>query len=187
MGAHFDHVSSGSGAVDNWSGASLLPSLYQSLATSTRKHTFVFVGFFGEEEGLVGSALYVHERGKEQLAHIDAMVNIDSLGLGPTNVWASHADRNLLSDAIVLSRAMKIALTGVNMEEVGSTDSETFRDKKVPTISFSSITQTTLHILHTPQDQLSQIREDDYYNTYEFLSAYLTFLDTNVPARKIAH
>ena len=57
VGAHFDHVSSGSGAVDNWSGASLLPSLYQSLATGSRKHTFVFVGFFGEEEGLVGSAL----------------------------------------------------------------------------------------------------------------------------------
>ena len=31
VGAHFDHVSAGDGVVDNWSGASLLPSLFQSL------------------------------------------------------------------------------------------------------------------------------------------------------------
>jgi len=68
VGAHFDHAERGSGAVDNWSGASLLPSLYQAVATAPRKHTFIFIGFYGEERGLVGSAHYVHEAGKEQLA-----------------------------------------------------------------------------------------------------------------------
>src|SRR6185312_4669384 len=29
VGAHFDHVDAGDGLVDNWSGASLLPTLYQ--------------------------------------------------------------------------------------------------------------------------------------------------------------
>src|ERR1700756_5518717 len=33
VGAHFDHVSDGYGVVDNWSGASLLPSLFQSLVS----------------------------------------------------------------------------------------------------------------------------------------------------------
>ena len=32
------------------------------------------------------------------------MVNFDSLGLGPTEVWASHADKVLL-DALAASRA----------------------------------------------------------------------------------
>lgn len=32
VGAHFDHVNAGAGVVDNWSGASLLPSLYQGLS-----------------------------------------------------------------------------------------------------------------------------------------------------------
>ena len=45
IGAHFDHVPAGSGVVDNWSGASLLPSLFQSLVGSRHKHAFVFVGF----------------------------------------------------------------------------------------------------------------------------------------------
>lgn len=60
VGAHFDHISAGSGVVDNWSGASLLPSLVQSLNNAPRHHTFVFIGFAGEEQGLIGSDYYVH-------------------------------------------------------------------------------------------------------------------------------
>ena len=57
VGAHFDNEGSGSGVVDNWSGASLLPSIYQSLAKKQRKHTFRFIGFTDEEVGLVGSVI----------------------------------------------------------------------------------------------------------------------------------
>jgi hypothetical protein len=40
VGAHFDMVDMGMGVVDNWSGASLLPSIYQALAVRPRRHTF---------------------------------------------------------------------------------------------------------------------------------------------------
>ena len=36
VGAHFDHVSVGDGVVDNWSGASLLPSLYEAVKHRNR-------------------------------------------------------------------------------------------------------------------------------------------------------
>jgi len=111
------------------------------------------------------------------------MVNLDTMGLGPTNAWVSHADPNLAKLAFGLASAMKLPLSGVNVERVGSTDSESFREKKVPTIAFSSLTQATLPILHTIKDQLSQIKEDDYYESYKFLSAYLVYLDHAVPAR----
>lgn len=179
VGAHFDHAERGAGAADNWSGASLLPSLYQALAAEPRKHTFVFIGFYGEERGLVDSAHYVREAGKENLALIKAMVNLDTLGLGPTNMWVSHADPNLAKLAVALANAMKLPLSGVNVERVGSTDSESFREKKVPTIAFSSITQSTFPILHTIKDQLSQIKEEDYYESCKFLSAYLVYLDNS--------
>ena len=39
VGAHFDRVSEGDGVVDNWSGASLLPSLYEAVKIEPRKHT----------------------------------------------------------------------------------------------------------------------------------------------------
>lgn len=183
VGAHFDHVEAGSGAVDNWSGASMLPSLYEALAKDPRKHTFVFVSFYGEEQGMVGSQQYVRDLGEEKLARIDAMVNMDTLGLGPTEIWVSHADPALAKKAFALANAMKLPLSGVNVERVGSTDSETFREKKVPSITFHTVTQSTWHILHSRDDQLSQIKEDDYYDTYKLLSAYLVYLDENVPER----
>ena len=43
VGAHTDKVDAGDGVVDNWSGASLLASLYQSLDAEPRRHTYVFI------------------------------------------------------------------------------------------------------------------------------------------------
>ena len=95
IGAHFDYVSAGSGVVDNWSGASLLPSLYQAIKVEPRKHSYIFIGFTDEEVGEVGSAFYVHQMTKAQVAATDAMVNMDTLGLARTEVWASHSDPRL--------------------------------------------------------------------------------------------
>jgi hypothetical protein len=53
VGAHYDADGHGTGAVDDWSGASLLPTLYQSIEKKARRHRFVFVAFSGEEEGLL--------------------------------------------------------------------------------------------------------------------------------------
>ena len=44
VGAHYDHVERGSGVVDNWSGASLLPTLLKSLSSP---HPFLPLSEFG--------------------------------------------------------------------------------------------------------------------------------------------
>lgn len=181
VGAHFDHAERGSGAVDNWSGASLLPSLYQALAASPRKHTFVFVGFWGEERGLLGSQQYVHKLGKQDLASIDAMVNMDTFAAGPTEFWVGHSDPMLENAAVAVASATKLPIEGLRLENV-STDSETFRGKKIPSIEFCALTQSTRHLLHSPEDQVSQINQDDYYNAYHLLAAYLAYLDQVVPS-----
>lgn len=41
VGAHFDRVSESDGVVDNWSGASLLPSLYEAVKIAPRTHTYI--------------------------------------------------------------------------------------------------------------------------------------------------
>ncbi len=46
VGAHFDFVNAGRGVVDNWSGCSLLPSLFTNLRGAPRRHTFVLVGLY---------------------------------------------------------------------------------------------------------------------------------------------
>ena len=72
VGAHYDHVSAGNGVVDNWSGASLLPSLYQAVKSDARIHTYVFVGFADEEKGEIGSHSYARQMSKEEVAATDA-------------------------------------------------------------------------------------------------------------------
>jgi hypothetical protein len=176
VGAHFDLVEAGNGVVDNWSGASLLPSLYQGIAGVPRRHTFRFVAFSGEEKGLVGSKAYVRELAKNH-EQVIAMVNMDTLGLAETEVWASHADPKLVQLMDVAARALKLPLSGMNVDRVGTTDSEPFREKKIPAITIHSLTQQTLPVLHSPKDRMEAVHMDEYYRTYRLVLGYLALLD----------
>jgi putative aminopeptidase FrvX len=179
VGAHFDKVSAGDGVADNWSGASLLPSLYQALRTEPRKHTYIFVGFTDEEAGRIGSRFYARQMTPEQIAAADAMVNMDVLGLAPPNVWASRSDTRLTLALHYVGSLLDVPVSRVNFERVGTTDSESFARQKIPRITVHSITQENhdAGILHSRKDNLSAIRLDDYYTTYRLLAAYLVFLD----------
>ena len=179
VGAHFDHVPAGEGVVDNWSGASLLPSLYQAVKGETRKHTYVFIGFTDEEKGEIGSRFYARQMTKEQVAATDAMVNMDTLGLAPTEVWVSHSDKKLTSALVYVAEQLGSKVAGVDVGRIGSTDSIQFSERKIPSITIHSLTQDSWNarIIHTSKDKLSAMRLDDYYQTYKLLSAYLAFLD----------
>jgi hypothetical protein len=178
VGAHTDKVTrAGDGVVDNWSGASLLPSLFFSVSGEKRHHTFVFVGFTGEERGLVGSEYYVERLTKEQRARIEAMVNMDSLGLSPTKVWASHADKVLLDALASIAMASRLPVSTVNVDKIGTADSESFYRYHIPRITLHSLTQETLPVLHSANDKLVAIKMDDYYDSYHLIAEYLAYLD----------
>jgi Peptidase family M28 len=178
VGAHTDHVDSfGDGVVDNWTGAALLPSLLYSLSAQPRHHTLIFVGFSGEEEGLVGSQYYVGHLTNAQRAHIEGMVNFDSLGLGPTEVWASHADKVLLDALASVATASKLPLTAMNVDNLGTADSESFARYQIRRITLHSVTQKTWPILHSPSDKLAAVKMNDYYDSYKLIAEYLAYLD----------
>jgi putative aminopeptidase FrvX len=182
VSAHTDHVDNfGDGVVDNWTGAALLPSLLYSLSDQERHHTFVFVGFSAEEKGLVGSAYYANHLSPEQRARIRAVVNIDSLGLTPLKVWASHADHELLEDLARISASAGKPIVSVNIEG-GSADSESFARYQIPRITLHSVTQETISVLHSPRDKLTAVHVDDYYDSYRLIAQYLAYLD-NVLAK----
>jgi hypothetical protein len=178
VGAHFDQVDEGKGIVDNWSGASLLPSLYQSLKPVMRKHTFVFIGFTDEEKGLVGSRSYAKQLVKEDLPKIHAMVNLDTLGLSDSKVWVSHADKNLVEVIARVANTMLLPVTGMNVDNIGTTDSESFAERKIPSITVHSLTSETLGILHSKQDTIAALKMENYFASYRLLGAYLSALDS---------
>lgn len=185
VGAHFDRVPTSAGVADNWSGASLLPSLYESVKTEPRHHTYIFIGFTDEEKGLVGSRFYARNMTREQVAATDAMINLDTLGLAPTEVWTHRSDKRLTQALNGVAKHLELPLSGVNFEWIGSTDSESFAQRKIPRISVHSLTQTSEDngILHSRKDKLSAMNLDYYYDTYHLLAVYLGFVDHffNVP------
>jgi len=177
VGAHYDFVDKGAGVIDNWSGASLLSSLYEGLKAFPRKHTFVFIAFTDEEAGLVGSKYYVAQMKKDGIEKIGFMVNMDSLGTSTTKFEMDRADKRLAHALVAVAATLKLPLSIVNVHQVGESDADSFEDRKVPAIVLHSITQETLPLLHTRGDQMSAIHLDEYYDSYRLIQAYLAYLD----------
>jgi putative aminopeptidase FrvX len=178
VGAHFDyHEEYGEGVVDNWSGASLLPSLFEGLKSQVLKHTFRFIGFAEEEKGLIGSTFYTKQLQPGEVQNIRVMIDLDSLGLAPTKIWLTHSDERMAAALKGVANALNLPLEVVNADRVGDEDSTPFRRLHIPTVMMHSITQETLSILHSPNDNIGKIHLSDYYDSYRLIAAYLAYLD----------
>lgn len=180
VGGHFDFAETGVGAVDDWSGASLLPSLYQSLANHPRRHRFVFVGFAAEEDGLRGSAEYVKKLSKPERGQTAAMVNLECLGLAPPAIWEMRADKRLLAAYITVAGSLGQQPMAIDLDKVGTDDSDPFLFAKIPVITIHSVTQATLPILHSANDNLKAIDAKHYYDAYRLASVYLAYIDSTI-------
>ena len=109
-----------------------------------------------------------------EFAHL---VNLDSLGTGPTKFEMDRADQSLAEAFQRVASTFKLPLNVVNAHKVGRSDSDSFQDRKVPTINIHSLTQETFPILHTQRDRMDAIHFDDYYDSYLLIRAYLAYLD----------
>ncbi|MGH7146879.1 MAG: M20/M25/M40 family metallo-hydrolase [Nitrospiraceae bacterium] len=88
IGAHRDHFGRQAGllfpgADDNASGTAVMVEVARAMAKAGArgKRTILFVSFSGEEQGLVGSRLYL-ERPVTPISSTKAMINIDHAGIG---------------------------------------------------------------------------------------------------------
>jgi hypothetical protein len=177
VGAHFDFVDAGTGIIDNWSGAALLPILYEAVAATPRRHRFVFISFTDEEKGLVGSAYFVHETKKQDLAKLSAMVTMDSLATSPTKVELIRGDKDLLRYLSIAANTLKVPLSAMDVHNVGRSDSDSLQDKHVPTVCIHSMTQQTFSYLHSREDRIDHVDFPAYYDSYRLVALYLAYLD----------
>ena len=88
IGAHRDHFGRQAGVLfpgadDNASGTAVLLEVTRAMAKAgaTSKRTVLFASFSGEEQGLVGSRLYL-QRAPWSVGSTKAMINIDHAGIG---------------------------------------------------------------------------------------------------------
>jgi hypothetical protein len=172
VGAHYERAASPQKPLDNWSGAALLPVIYQSLRDRKRTHSFIFVAFADDGRDPAGAESFAHHLTRPQLERAEAMVNVDTLGFSPTKIWTAHSDKDLVHALIVMVYALKIPASQIDIAALGHKDSDPFAARHIPQITIHSLTQQNVVSGIT-----TQFRPNNYYDTYRLLCGYLAYLD----------
>jgi Zn-dependent M28 family amino/carboxypeptidase len=175
VGAHYDKVSDGCGALDNWTGVVALSHLYRTLKDIPLKKTLILVAFGKEERGLVGSRAMTNAI-KEQAAEYCAMINIDSLGLGPPQVADNMSSSKLGKFTEDLAKEMKVPFARARIEGANS-DSSSFLEKKIPAVTIHGMSNEWQKYLHTGNDQASKVNAASVYLGYRLTHAMIVRLN----------
>ncbi len=170
IGAHYDKVSAGCGAVDNWTGVVTLAHLYRSLMTLPTKKTLIFVAFGNEEKGLVGSRAMVESISKNQVSEYCAMINIDSLGLGNPRVADDLSNKQLVELTAQLAAKMKLQFYHASIGDA-SADSVPFLQMKIPAVTIDGLTNGWGTILHSENDKPKMVNPLSVYLGYRLALA----------------
>ncbi len=178
LGAHYDKVSDGCGAVDNWTGIVTLAHLYKTIKDTPLNKSFLFVAFGKEEKGLVGSNAMVGAIKKEDLPQYCAMINIDSLGMGVPQAADNMSSKKLLALAADLAKEAEIPYAHASIAGADA-DSSSFLDKKIPAITIHGLTNQWSSILHSSKDQPSKVNAASVYLGYRLALLMLSRLDAS--------
>ena len=152
VGAHFDCVDLGEGVVDNWSGASLLPSLYEGVRDLPRRHKFVFIGFTDEEKGLVGSESYARRLPREDRAKVRAMVRATgcvakvNLVLGGVPRFAG-ATTEELKGRIVIAPTVDYLERGADAAKYRRISAAPYLEAVIPSLTDPTIAPEGTHVM----------------------------------------
>jgi putative aminopeptidase FrvX len=176
IGAHYDKVQHGCGAVDNWTGIVALAHLYRTLNDAPLKKTLVFVAFGKEEKGLVGSRAMVKAINKEQLSEYCAMINIDSLGMATPQVGDNMSSKKLGQFTVELAKELQIKFGHRDIPGADS-DSSSFIARKIPAVMIHGLANDWATVLHTNYDQSSRVNPAGVYLGYRLVLALIVRLD----------
>jgi Iap family predicted aminopeptidase len=178
IGAHYDKVSDGCGAIDNWTGIVAVAHVFSAVREVPLQKTVLFVAFGNEEKGLMGSQAMVGAIDKNQRAQYCAMINIDSLGLAVPQALDNVSSKKLTQLAADLAEEMKMQFSHASVG-VADADSSPFVAKKIPAVTIHGLSNDWQSILHTRNDQVSKINPLSVYLGYRLALALLIRIDSS--------
>jgi len=163
IGAHRDHFGRQAGllfpgADDNASGTAVMVEVARAMAKAGArgKRTVLFVSFSGEEQGLVGSRLYL-KRPAAPIGSTAAMINIDHAGIGNgrLRIGVTGFEKSVALEAgQTVGLAEKLDLFGF----FPGGDHVPFKEAGVPTVT---IVSGGIHPhFHKPRDQAGTINPE---------------------------
>jgi hypothetical protein len=181
IGAHYDKVADGCGAIDNWTGIVAVAHVFSAVRQVPLQKTVLFVAFGNEEKGLVGSKAMASAIDKNQLAQYCAMINIDSLGLTGPQVSDNHSSWKLTQLAGALAKEMKMPFTHARIPGADA-DSSSFVARKIPALTIHGLTNDWQYVLHSRNDQISKVKPVSVYLGYRLALALLIRIDSSACA-----
>ena len=177
IGAHFDKVKDGCGAVDNWSGVTLVAHLYKTLRQVQSRRTLIFVAFGGEEEDLNGSRALANAIPKDERNSYCAMLNFDSFGLGRPQIIEEISSPKLTRLVAKIAEESKIPFYAGTLR-IGDSDSTSFKRVGIPAVTLHGLSSEWNKILHTNKDTVTVIKSASLYAGYVLAVDVMKQLDS---------
>ncbi len=176
IGAHYDKVSDGCGAIDNWTGVVVMAHLYRTLKPYMLKKTILFVAFGKEELGLVGSHAFVDRIKKEELPQYCSMINIDSLGLAAPQVLDNTSSKKLTALTADVAKELNTPFAHAGISNADA-DSSSFIARKIPAVTIHGLSNDWMKILHSRNDRVSRVNAANVYLGYKLALTLATRVD----------
>jgi Zn-dependent M28 family amino/carboxypeptidase len=176
VGAHYDKVEAGCGAIDNWTGIVTIAHMYRFLKELPLNRTIQFVAFGKEEFGLVGSHAMAEAINKDAVANYCAMINVDSLGLAAPQVLDNTSSEDLRTISAEIASNLNIPFGHARIEGADA-DSSSFLRRKIPSVTIHGMTNDWPKILHSTKDEPSIVNQNSVYLGYRLALALVTRTD----------
>jgi Zn-dependent M28 family amino/carboxypeptidase len=176
VGAHYDKTKEGCGAIDNWTGITIIVHLYQFVAQIQPEKSYLFVAFDGEEKGLFGSEAMAKAIPKERRQQYCSMINFDSFGFGLPQIMGNTSTSKLAATAKKIAKDMDFRLAEASILNADA-DSSSFERRNIPSITFHGLDNNWQKYLHSDNDKISKINFSSVYYGYRFGLVFITKLD----------
>ena len=176
IGAHYDKVDDGCGAIDNWTGILILANIYHSLVNVQTEKTYVFAAFDSEEKGLLGSKFMAKKAKEEKDLKVCSMVNFDSFGFTAPQAPGNMANSKMVRAAKDLAKEVDFVLYSDSIDN-GDSDSSAFNDVGIPAITFDGLNATGAKYLHNTNDRVEGIDAASLVSGYSFGNMFIAKLD----------
>jgi aminopeptidase S len=192
VGAHYDRVNEGSGAVDNGAACAALVELLAAFkAAPLARHALTAVFFDLEESGLEGSRAYF-----DQLhdALPEAAINLDIFAYGDTVfATASRLDGAMAEALAKAAEDLRVPLRLIPVRQYPMSDHLTMIRAGVETLSAAILDGEDLHrvvngrkdeparifsIIHTANDTIREVRVDAIERALPVIEQALRTFDT---------
>lgn len=198
IGAHYDHLGMGgegslyregdaihNGADDNASGVAMMLHLADSLTTKDgpKNNNYLFIGFSGEEEGLLGSNYFV-KNPTIDTKKVTYMINMDMVGrLNAENTLAVYG----VGTSPIFKQTVHVNAEDLKIVEnesgVGPSDHTSFYLADIPVLHFFTGQHEDYH---KPSDDTEKVNFEGMEVVSNYIFSIIKDLDkqTKLPFRK---